>query len=539
MGNRYDAIVIGGGHNGLVAGAYLARGGAKAVVLEARHKTGGAAATDAPWPEAPDIKVPTLSYVFSHIPHLIRKELNLKIKTLPQGPYYIPFPDGRSYRPGSGDPAFEHAEISRFSRKDADNMGPFMEWLGHLGGAMSPLMMSKPPKFGSRHPGDLVDQLKFLWKMRGLDNRTISDLTRIMTMSAADLLDEWFESDQVKIPFCIDGIIGTWAGPREPGTAFVMAHHAVGETGEGAMSNDYGIPEGGMGAVADAIRDSAMKFGCEIRTNARVERILTVNGRTRGVVLTSGEEVLAPVVMSAANPRITFLEQLDASELPEQFVADIKRFKVRSGVVKINVALSELPRFTADPDKDIDFTGGIQLALSVDYIERAFIDAREGRGAARPFSDGEIPTQVDHTLAPEGVHVASLYTQWVPHTWSDEQPQAEIDAYADRVIDEYDQLAPGFKASVMHRQVIGPYEMEREWGMTGGNIFLGEVSPDQLFHMRPAPGYADWRSPIEGLYHCSNGSHGVGGVCGVPGYNATREVLKDHKRGRWGKPAGA
>jgi len=538
MSNRYDAIVVGGGHNGLVAGAYLARAGARAVVLEARHKTGGAATTDAPWPDAPELKVPTLSYVFSHIPHVIREDLNLRIKTLPQGPYYIPFPDGRSYQSGTMDPALEAAEISKFSKKDAANMGPFMEWLGHLGGAMAPLMMAKPPKFGSRHPGDLLDQLKFLWSMRGLDNRTISDLTRIMSMSAADLLDEWFESDQVKVPFVIDGIIGTWAGPREPGTAFVMAHHAVGDTGGGAMSNEYGIPEGGMGAVADAIRDSAMKFGCEIRTHSRVEKILTVNGRTRGVVLTGGEEVLAPVVVTAANPKITFLEQLDASELPEQFVSDIKRFKVRSGVVKINVALSELPRFTADPDGDIDFTGGIELGHSVDYIERAFIDAREGHGAVRPFSDGEIPTQVDHTLAPEGIHIMSMFTQWVPHTWSDEQPQAELDAYADRVIDEYDQLAPGFKASVIHRQVIGPYEMEKEWGLTGGNIFLGEVSLDQLFHMRPAPGYADWRTPIKGLYQCSNGTHGVGGVCGIPAYNAVREVLKDHRRGRWGKPAG-
>jgi len=538
MGDRYDAIVVGGGHNGLVAGAYLARAGARAVVLEARHKTGGAAATDAPWPDAPELRVPTLSYVFSHIPRKIRRDLNLKLKLHPTGPYYVPFPDGRSLMRW-GDPAQDAAEYAKFSPKDAGRAQGFEDWLAHTSGALAPLMTTKPPKFGSKHPGDLLDQLKFFWRLRGLDNRTISDLTRLVSTSAADLLDEWFESDQVKVSYAIDGIIGTWAGPREPGTAFVMAHHAVGDTGGGAMSNDYGIPEGGMGAVADAIRDSATRFGCEIRTEARVQRILTVNGRARGVVLESGEEILARIVVTATNPKITFLEHLDPSELPEQFVADIRRFRVRGGVVKINVAISELPTFLADPDKEIDFSGGIELAHSVDYVERAFIDAREGRAAALPFSDGEIPTMHDRTLAPDGIHIMSLYTQWVPETWSSEQPQAELDAYADRVIAGYDELAPGFKASVIHRQVIGPYEMEKEWGLIGGNIFHGEVSPDQLFHMRPAPGYADWRTPIAGLYQCSNGTHGVGGVCGIPAYNAVKEVLKDHRRRRWGRRAGA
>ena len=537
MSNRYDAIVIGGGHNGLVAGAYLARAGARTVVLEARHKTGGAATTDAPWPDAPELKVPTLSYVFSHIPTNIRKDLNLKLKIYPTGPYYIPFPDGRSLTHW-GDPARDRVEYAKFSPKDGEGAQAFFDWLAHTAGVLGPLMMTTPPKFGSKHPGDLLDQLKFLWRFRGIDNRTIANLTRLMSMSAADLLDEWFESDQVKIPYVIDGIIGTWAGPREPGTAFVMAHHAVGDTGGGAMSNDYGIPEGGMGAVADAIRDSAMSLGCEIRTHARVERILTVNGRTRGVILAGGEEVLAPIVVTATNPKITFLEHLDAAELPEDFVSDIRRWKVRSGVVKINLAVSELPTFLADPDRDIDLSGGFELGHSVDYIERAFIDAREGRASERPFSDGEIPTVHDRTLAPEGIHIVSLFTQWVPHTWAEEQPQSELDAYADRVIAGYDELAPGFKASVIHRQVIGPYEMEKEWGMIGGNIFHGELSPEQLFHMRPSPTYSDYRTPIAGLYQCSNATHGVGGVCGIPAYNAVREILKDHRRHRWGAPAG-
>jgi phytoene dehydrogenase-like protein len=532
--DRYDAIVVGGGHNGLVAAAYLARAGARTVVLERRHATGGASSTSAPWPDAPEFRVTTLSYVMSLMPDKILKDLSLErhgYEVHPVGPYYLAFPDGRSLTQYDDDPSKNYEEFSKFSRKDAESLPKYNAWMDGLAAVLGPLLMSIPPKIGSRKPADLADQLRLAWRFRGLDVRSVGDITRLFTMSVADLLDDWFESDQVKTPYAINGIIGTWAGPCEPGTAYVMAHHSIGDVGDGNLGS-WGVPEGGMGAVADAIRASAEEFGAEIRTYAPVERVLVRGGRATGVALESGEELSAPLVVSAVHPKIAFLEHLDRRDLPEDFVRDIERWKTRSGVVKINLALSELPRFTADPDREIDFSGGVELAHSVDYLERAFQDAREGRGSSMPFSDGVIPTMHDRSLSPEGTHIMSLFTQWVPHEWSREPHEKELEAYADRVIDGYDDLAPNFKASIMHRQVIGPHEMETEYSLIGGNIFHGELSAEQLFHMRPAPGYADYRTPIRGLYQCSSATHAGGGVCGIPAYNAVRQIQRDRKRRR-------
>ena len=285
-----------------------------------------------------------------------------------------------------------------------------------------------------------------------------------------------------------------------------------------------------MGAVADAIRSSAESFGAEVRVNAPVERILVREGRALGCVVQGGEEFHAPVIVTACHPQITFLRQLDRSELPPTFVYDIENWKTRSGVVKVNLALDRLPEFTADPGFDPAIHGGsIVITSEIDELERAFQDAREGRAAERPFSDCEIPSVVDPTLAPEGKHVMSMYTQWVPHEWSKEPHTEELEAYADRLIALFDDVAPGFGDSILHRQVIGPYEMEQEYHLIGGNIFHGELSVDQLFHMRPAPGYADYRTPIEGLYQASSATHAGGGVTGLPGHHAVREILKDRK----------
>jgi phytoene dehydrogenase-like protein len=308
-----------------------------------------------------------------------------------------------------------------------------------------------------------------------------------------------------------------------------MAHHSIGDVGDGHLGA-WAVPVGGMGAVADAIAASARDFGAEIRTDARVAKVLTQDGAARGVVLDGGEEIYAPIVVSAIHPKITFLQQLDRSELPAEFVDDIEHWKSRSGVVKINAALSKAPVFTAEPELT-DLTGGFELAHSIAYLERAFEEARAGMPATAPFSDGVMPTVYDTTLAPEGCHIVSLFTQWVPHGWSEEPHTEELEVYADRVIAGYDALAPGFADSVIHRQVIGPYEMEHEWGLIGGNIFHGELSAEQLFHMRPAPGYADYRTPIRGLYQASSATHGGGGVCGIPGYNAFRQIRADRDRG--------
>jgi phytoene dehydrogenase-like protein len=309
-----------------------------------------------------------------------------------------------------------------------------------------------------------------------------------------------------------------------------MAHHSIGDVGDGQLGA-WATPIGGMGAVAAALESSARASGAEVRTDARVDRILTDAGAARGVRLASGEELAAPLVVAATHPKITFLEHLSESELPPAFVDDIRNWRTRSGVVKINLALDRAPVFTAAPEIE-DLTGGFELAHSVDYLERAFEEARAGRGPTAPFSDGVMPTYADPSMAPEGKHVVSLFTQWCPAAWSEEPHTADLEAYADRVIAGYDELAPGFEASVLHRQVIGPYEMEQEWGLVGGNIFHGELSAEQLFHMRPAPGYADYRTPIRGLYQCSSATHGGGGVCGIPAYNMVREIKRDRRRAR-------
>jgi phytoene dehydrogenase-like protein len=541
MVNAYDAIVIGGGHNGLVAGAYLAKAGARTVVLEARHKTGGAAATDSPWPEAPEFKVTTYSYVMSLMPNTIIRDLDLKrhgYKVFPMGPYFQAWPDGRSLMLFADDAKRNHDQVARFSKKDADAMPRWDAWLGELAKVMGPLLMTVPPALGSMKPVDLADQLQLAWKLRGLGPQKVGDLTRLMTMSITDLLDRWFESEEVKACLAVNGVIGTWGGPDEPGTAYVMAHHSIGDVGDGHLGN-WGFAEGGMGAVADACRRSAEELGATVRTKAKVRHILVRDGRAEGVVLDDGEELRAPVLVTAVHPKITFLQQIDRKELPPEFVRDIESWKCRSGVVKINLALAELPNFTSMPGTNLQehHTGSVELCLSTDYAETAFQEARSGVPATRPFVDGVIPTVFDKTLAPDGKHIFSMFTQWVPHEWSEAPFREELEAYADRVIDGYTELAPNLKDSILHRQVIGPYDMEQELGLIGGNIFHGELSVDQLFHMRPAPGYADFRTPVRGLYQASSACHSGGGVCGVPAYLAVKQILKDRKLKRSGTKA--
>jgi phytoene dehydrogenase-like protein len=530
--NRYDAIVIGGGHNGLVAAAYLAKAGARVVVCEARHKTGGAAATDQPWPEHPEFKVTTLSYVMSLMPDRIIRDLDLErhgYRVHPVGPYVVPFDDGRVMIDWE-DNAKNHEEFAKFSKADAEALERWDQWIGGLAAVLGPLLMTTPPQVGSKRPSDLFEQLRLAWRFRGLDVRTVGDVTRLMTMSIADLLDRFFVSEQVRAVMAINGLIGTWAGPYEPGTGYVMAHHSIGDVGDGTLGS-WGVPEGGMGAVAAAIESSARASGAEIRTNAGVERVLIRDGRAVGVALAGGEELSAPIVITACHPKITFLRQIAPGDLPGDFVRDVELLSSRSGVVKINLAVSRLPKLAGMPEWT-DYSGGFEIAHSVDYLETAFEEARHGRAATRPFSDGVIPTTLDPSLAPEGAHVVSLFTQWVPHTWSDEPHPDELEAYADRVVDEYERVAPGFKASIVARQVIGPFEMEQGWGLIGGNIFHAELSADQLFHMRPVPGYADYRTPIAGLYQCSSATHAGGGVCGIPAYNCIREIRRDRKRRR-------
>jgi phytoene dehydrogenase-like protein len=533
--SRYDAIIVGGGHNGLVAAAYLARAGLRPLVLEARGTVGGAATTETPW--GPDYKMTSLSYVMSLMPQEIIRDLRLKdfgYQVIPMGPSYLPLPDGKRSLTLSGDPAGDHEQLSRFSSKDATAYPKYTAWLKNIADKLHPLLLQQPPKVGSRRPADLLGQARLAWGMRDFDVRGSADVTRLFTMSIADLLDEWFESPEVKGLMCVNGVIGTWAGPYEPGTAYVMMHHTIGDAGEGAMTGNFGswgYPIGGMGAVSQAIADSASAFGAEIKVDSPVAKILTQDGHVSGVVLADGTEVRADIVVAATHPKITFLDQLDPAELPEDFVADIRRWRSRSGMVKVNVALDGLPEFSADPDLPASvYSGAIEIAPTMPYVERAFVDAREGRGAEQPFSDGVIPSTVDPTLAPEGHHVMSMFTQWVPHTWADDPRPDELEAYADRVIAQYEQVSPGFTSRILHRQVIGPHEMQTEYHLVGGNMTHGELSVDQLFHMRPAPGYADFTTPVAGLYQSSSATHGGGGVTGIAGYQASQRILHDRKR---------
>jgi phytoene dehydrogenase-like protein len=312
-----------------------------------------------------------------------------------------------------------------------------------------------------------------------------------------------------------------------------MAHHSVGDVGDGQLGS-WGYPEGGMGAVAAAIRRSAESFGAEIRTSAAVDSLLVRDGRVEGAVLESGEELQAPLVVTSLHPQLAFLRQVGAANLPEDFVRDIERWRSRSGVVKINLAIDRLPSFTADPTDGLAelHTGSVEMAPTMDFIERAFLDAREGRPAEAPFCDGVIPTTLDRTLNPDGPHIFSMFTQWVPSQWNEEPHAEELEAYADRMVDLYDEVAPGFRESVVARDVVGPHEMETEYGLVGGNIFHGELSVGQLFHLRPAPGYADYRTPVHGLYYASSATHAGGGVCGIPGMQAARAALADARAAR-------
>ena len=537
MANVYDAIIIGGGHNGLTSGAYFARSGARTVVLEARGKTGGAADTSAPFPDHPDIKVTTYSYVMSLMPPTIIRELNLKqhgYDVTPFGPYYQAFPDGRAITVYADDAKKSYESIAQFSKKDADTLPKWEAWLKGVADVLGPLLLQVPPKLGSLAIGDLVASAQSAWKMRKLGTRGVADVTRLFTMSVSDLLDDWFESDAIKAMLTVNGVIGTWAGPDEPGTAYVMLHHSIGDVGDGHLGS-WGFQQGGMGGVSDAIRRSAESFGAEIRTDARVKQILVRGGRAVGVTLENGDELRAPVVVSCIHPQIAFLDLIERHELPADFVWDIERWKTRSGVVKVNVALSELPDFIANPGKNQQdhHTGSVELCFSPQYAERAFQDAHiERKAAVAPFVDGTIPTTLDKQLAPEGVHVFSMFSQWVPDDWNTEPHRDELEQYADRIIDKYTELAPNFKAAVIDRQVIGPYDMEQDLGLLGGNIFHGELSVDQLFHMRPAPGYADYRTPIKGLYHGSCATHGGGGVNGIPGWQAFNMAKKDKAVGK-------
>jgi phytoene dehydrogenase-like protein len=535
MADRWDAIVIGGGHNGLIAGAYLAKSGARVIVLESRSKTGGCTDTSAPWPEHPEFRVSTYSYVVSLLPDAIVSELGLRrfgYETYELGPQIHAYPDGRFLEWNREDPVATRDSFSAFSTKDADALSEFEGWVERCAAFLEPMWAQVPPKLGSLALGDLLDQARTGWRVRGLGVRGVADVTRLFAMSVQELLDRWFESEEIKGFVGYTGTAGVWGGPSSPGTAYALMHLMAGNAGGDSATGMWGYPRGGTGAVADACLAAAERFGCAIRTDAKVTKIVTRSGRVSGVTLGRGEELSAPIVVTTVHPKIAFLDLIDRRELPKDFVEDIEGFRTRSGGVKVNCAISELPSYLGRPGHELrpHHTGEQALCYTLEYQERGFQDAREGRGSARPWCDGTIPSTQDPTLMPQGVHFFSMYAQWVPHTWTDEPHHDEMEAFADRLIGEYDAVAPGFAKSVIARQVVSLYDMERDLGVIGGNVFHGELSLDQLFHMRPAPGYADYRTPIRGLYQAGSATHGGGGISGIPARNCVREIRRDRKR---------
>ncbi|HSR85099.1 MAG TPA: NAD(P)/FAD-dependent oxidoreductase [Streptosporangiaceae bacterium] len=527
-----DVVIIGGGHNGLVAAAYLARAGLSTLVCERRGIVGGAAVSEHPF--GPDYTVTSLSYVVSLLPQDLVRDLRLAehgYHVHPQGPYFAPRADGRYLRLPN-EPGRRHAEIAKFSAQDAAAYPRYEAHMARIGAILGPMLSEIPPRLGSRRPQDLLRQGMLLRHLKNVDTRAAVDITRLLSSSIADLLDGYFESDALRGLLSVSGVIGTWAGPRSAGSAYVTLHHHLGDAG--GQAGAWGFPRGGMGAVTAAICGAAKSFGAQIRTGAPVAAINTSGGRATGVTLASGEEVNALTVITTAHPAISFLELLDPAMLPGDFVADIRGWRSRSGTVKINLAVDRLPAFASHPDFDPDVHGGtIVLAESVDDLEKGFQDAVAGEPSQLPFADICIPSVFDDSLAPAGQHVISMFTQWVPHTFADQTNEAALAAYADRVVDRMEAVAPGFANSVLHRQVIGPRQMQEEYGLVGGNIFHGELTLGQMYHGRPAAGYADLRTPIRGLYQAGSATHGGGGVTGIPGRNVVQQVLADRRALRW------
>lgn len=526
MVQTYDVIVIGGGHNGLVHAAYLARAGKKVLVLERRHVLGGAAVTEEVFP---GFKFSVASYVVSLLRPEIIRELDLPrhgLEILPLDGTFTPMPSG-DYLWRVNDHGKTRREIQRHSRIDAEAYEEYGKAMVDMGRFVKPILSLTPPDPTRLDWKGLFELLRLGRRFQKLSWQDQHNQVQLMTMSAVDFLDQWFETDVLKATMSASGIIGTFLGVRSPGTAYVLLHHYMGEI-DGAFRS-WGFARGGTGAISNAIAEAAREAGAEIRTESPIAKILTKNGRATGVALESGEEIGARVVSSSVDPRLTFFRMVGRKELPEEFAEDIERYKFRGSSGKVNLALDGLPDFTCLPGPGAHLRGAISISPSVEYMERAYDDAKYGRYSRRPYIDIVIPSLTDPSVAPPGKHVLSCFVQYAPYHLKNGDWDKEREAFGDTVIAAIAEFAPNIRDRILHRQVLTPLDIERTFGLTEGNIFQGELTLEQLFFLRPAPGWAQYATPIRNLYMCGSAAHPGGGIMGAPGKNAAMKVLQDWK----------
>lgn len=524
-----DVVIIGGGHNGLACAAYLAKAGLDVLVLERRDVLGGASATEEPWP---GYRVSSAAYVVSLMPPRIVEELELarfgyEVSIITPD-YFVPFPDGTSLTLW-GDLRRDRENIARLSTHDAQAYVEFDRYFDRVARLLRDLLFVVPPNVRLR---ELPRWLQVAGRMRGWSGRDVHEVVRLLTMSAADFLDEWFEDERVKGALATQAVVGAWGGPMSPGSAYVLMHHWIGEVDGHAGA--WGWVIGGMGGVGAAMARAAEAAGAEIRTGAEVARV-AINGRGRavGVELADGSLVRARRVVSNAHPITTYLDLIGAERLPEDVVRDVRRFRTRSGSVKVNVALSELPEFPAwDQEGDLHL-GLVAVSHSIEYLERAWDDAKYGKASQHPYVEVVFPTAHEPTgLAPEGKHLMLAFTQYAPYELRRGSWDKERERYGKRVIAALGEFAPNLEGAVEEMEVLTPRDLEERFGLLGGNIMQGEPTPDQMFSFRPIPFYGDYRTPVAGMYLCGAGTHPAGGVMGVPGRNAATVILRDHRRGK-------